>query len=169
MSDYQLNDTVHLMFTTRQFSDGVPTTLAGTPAIDIYEDATATPIVTGETLVTDLNTVTGLNVITITATSGTGFNADGTYHAVIQAGTVGGTSVVGEVVMTPEVAKANYNVRVVALNKDATIHVERKHTGRERVLRALSWGRFKLYAKTLGQSLSNLSTNTEGQRHVDLY
>ena len=49
--DYQLESTIFLPFTTRQFSDGVPTVLAGTPAIDIYEDATATPIVTGENII----------------------------------------------------------------------------------------------------------------------
>ena len=100
MSDYQLEDTVFLPFTTRQFSDGVPTVLAGTPAIDIYEDATATPIITGETLAVSLNGVVGFNMITVTATSGSGFNAGGFYTAIIQAGTVGGVSVVGEVVAT---------------------------------------------------------------------
>lgn len=100
MSDYQLEDTIFLPFTTRQFSDGVPTVLAGTPAIDIYEDATATPIITGETLAVSLNGVVGFNMITVTATSGSGFNVGGFYTAVIQAGTVGGVSVVGEVVAT---------------------------------------------------------------------
>lgn len=113
MSDYQLNDTVHLLFTTRQFSDGVPTALSG-GVIDIYEDVTATPIVTGETLVASLNSVVGLNAITVTATSGTGFNADGTYHAVLQAGTVGGVSVVGEVVGTFTIEKDCTNWAKVA-------------------------------------------------------
>ena len=97
-SDYQLEDTIFLPFTTRQFSDGVPTVLAGTPAIDIYENATATPIVTGETLVVSLNTVVGFNMLTVTATAATGFEVGGSYTAIIQAGTVGGVSVVGEVV-----------------------------------------------------------------------
>jgi len=113
MSDYQLEDTVHLLFTTRQFSDGVPTALSG-GVIDIYEDVTATPIVTGETLVASLNSVVGLNAITITATSGTGFNADGTYHAVLQAGTVGGVSVIGEVVGTFTIEKDCTNWAKVA-------------------------------------------------------
>ena len=98
--DYQLEDTIFLPFTTRQFSDGVPTALAGTPAIDIYEDATASPIVTGETLAVSLNSVVGFNMITVVATAGDGFNAGGFYTAIIQAGTVGGVSVVGEVVAT---------------------------------------------------------------------
>ena len=96
--DYQLEDTVFLPFTTRAFATGIPTVLAGTPAIDIYEDATATPIITGETLVVSLNSVVGFNMITVTATAATGFNVGGHYTAIIQAGTVGGVSVVGEVV-----------------------------------------------------------------------
>lgn len=98
MTDYTLEDTVFLPFTTRAFVTGIPTVLAGTPAIDIYEDATATPIITGETLVVSLNSVVGYNMITVTATAATGFNAGGHYTANVQAGTVGGVSVVGEVV-----------------------------------------------------------------------
>lgn len=113
MSDYQLNDTVHLMFTSRQFSDGVPTAISG-GVVDIYEDATATPIITGETFVASLNSVVGLNVITITATSGTGFNANGTYNAVMQAGTVGGDSIIGEVVGTFTIEKDSVNWAKVA-------------------------------------------------------
>ena len=97
-SDYQLEDTVFLPFTTRAFATGIPTVLAGSPAIDIYEDATATPIITGETLVVSLNSVVGFNMITVTATAGTGFGAGQSYTAILQAGTVGGVSVVGEVV-----------------------------------------------------------------------
>lgn len=97
-SDYQLEDTVFLPFTTRAFATGIPTVLAGTPAIDIYEDVTATPIITGETLNVSLNSVVGFNMITVTATAGTGFEAGKSYTAIIEQGTVGGVSVVGEVV-----------------------------------------------------------------------
>jgi len=97
-SDYQLEDTVFLPFTTRAFATGIPTVLAGTPAIDIYEDAGTTPVITGETLVVSLNSVVGFNMITTTATAATGFEAGKSYTAIIQAGTVGGVSVVGEVV-----------------------------------------------------------------------
>lgn len=98
-ADWQLEDTVYLYFTTRQFSDGVPTALVS-GVVDIYEDATATPIVTAETLTASLNGHAGFNVITITATAASGFNAGGSYAAVMDAGTVGGTSVIGEVVGT---------------------------------------------------------------------
>jgi len=74
-SDYELEDTLFLPFTTRAFATGIPTVLSGTPAIDIYEDVTATPIITGETLAVSLNSVAGFNMITVTATAGTGFEA----------------------------------------------------------------------------------------------
>ena len=92
-SDYQLEDTIYLPFTTRAFATGIPTVLAGSPAIDIYEDVTATPIITGETLSVSLNSVAGFNMITVTATAGTGFGAGQSYTAIIQAGTVGDAAV----------------------------------------------------------------------------
>ncbi len=97
-SDYQLEDTLFLPFTTRAFATGIPTALLGTPAIDIYEDVTATPIITGETLTVSLNSVVGFNMLTVTATAATGFGAGQSYTAIIQAGTVDSVSVVGEVV-----------------------------------------------------------------------
>jgi len=97
-SDYQLEDTVFIPFTTRAFATGIPTALAGTPAIDIYEDAGTSPIITGETLAVSINSVVGYNMITVTATAGTGFEAGKSYTAIIEAGTVDSVSVVGEVV-----------------------------------------------------------------------
>lgn len=97
-SDYQLEDTVFLPFTTRAFATGIPTALLGTPLIDIYEDADATPIVTSETLVVSLNSKVGFNMITVTATAASGFEAGKSYTALINAGTVDSVSVIGEVV-----------------------------------------------------------------------
>ena len=96
-SDYQLEDTLYLPFTTRAFATGIPTALVG-GAVDIYEDVTATPIVTGETLTVSLNSVAGFNMITTTATAASGFEAGKSYTAILQAGTVDSVSVVGEVV-----------------------------------------------------------------------
>ena len=95
-SDYELEDTVYLPFTTRAFATGIPTALVS-GVVDIYEDATATPIITGETLAVTLNSVAGFNMITVTATAATGFGAGQSYTAILQAGTVGTVSVVGEV------------------------------------------------------------------------
>ena len=97
-SDYQLEDTIFLPFTTRAFATGIPTVLAGTPLIDIYEDASTTQIITGETLVVDFDSVVGLNMVTVTATNATGFEAGKSYTVIIEQGTVDSVSVVGEVI-----------------------------------------------------------------------
>ena len=96
-SDYQLEDTIYLPFTTRAFATGIPTALVS-GVIDIYEDVTATPIVTAETLTVSLNGHGGFNMITVTATGASGFGVGQSYTAILDAGTVGGVSVIGEVV-----------------------------------------------------------------------
>lgn len=97
MRTVQLGATSHFYFTTRN-SSGVPTQLAGTPAVEVYEDGSTTQITAGETLTVDFDTVTGLNHLSIAHTSANGYENGKVYHAVISTGTVGGSSVVGEVV-----------------------------------------------------------------------
>jgi hypothetical protein len=96
--DYPLAETIDFKFTTRAFADGVPTTLAGTPVIEVYEDNSLTQITAGETLTVDFDGVTGLNNLRIVATGANGYERGKSYFAVLSAGTVAGTSVVGEVV-----------------------------------------------------------------------
>lgn len=96
--DYAIGTTIYIQFTTRAFATGVPTQLTGTPAISVLEENNATPITTGITLNVDRASVTGLNEVTIVASSGNGYENGKEYAAYISTGTVGGTSVVGEVV-----------------------------------------------------------------------
>lgn len=98
MNNYALGETVHIMFSTRAFATGIPTTLAGAPVVDVYEDGGTTEITAAETLTADFDTVTGLNHLSIAATTANGFESGKVYHAVIDTGTVGGVSVVGEVI-----------------------------------------------------------------------
>jgi len=98
MRDITLGDTIYIGFTTRQFSDGVPTVLAGTPVLSTLEENNATPITAGVSVSVDRATVVGLNEATIVATSGNGYEAGKGYSLYISTGTVGGVSVVGEVV-----------------------------------------------------------------------
>jgi hypothetical protein len=98
MTDYTIGDTVYLMFTTRRFSTGAPHTLAGTPAVAVYKNENLTQITSGVTLGVDHDGVTGLNLVTIVASSGNGFETGKDYHVVITAGTVDSVSVVGEVI-----------------------------------------------------------------------
>lgn len=96
--DYPLGETLDFKFTTRQFSDGVPTQLLGTPVIEVYEDNSLVQIVVGETLTTNFDGRAGLNNLRIVATTGNGYEVGKSYAAVITVGTVGGVSVVGEVI-----------------------------------------------------------------------
>lgn len=98
MTDYTVGDTFYIAFTTRQFSTGAPFTLAGTPAVSAYENASLTQITAGITLGVDHDSVTGLNMLTIVATGGNGYESGKDYHLVITTGTVDSVSVVGEVV-----------------------------------------------------------------------
>lgn len=98
LGDFALETTVHCKFTTRSFTTGAPTVLAGTPAVEIYEDNSTTQITAAGTLTVDFDAIVGLNHLAIAATAANGFEAGKFYQAVISAGTVGGVSVVGEVI-----------------------------------------------------------------------
>lgn len=96
-SDYQLEDTVYLPFTTRAFATGIPTALVS-GVVEIYEDASVTQITGAETLTVSLDSVAGFNMIAVVATAANGFEAGKSYTAILSAGTVDSVSVIGEVV-----------------------------------------------------------------------
>ena len=98
MRDLTLEETAYFLFTTRAFSSGVPTTLSGSPVLSVLESNNATPITAGVSVAVDRASVTGLNQATIVATAANGYEAGKSYAAYISTGTVGGVSVVGEVV-----------------------------------------------------------------------
>ena len=95
--DYKLEDSVYILFTTRAFATGIPGVLSAA-TVAVYEDVTATPIETSIAVTETLNSINGLNAVTIAAQAASGYNAGGHYHVVIEAGTVDSVSVVGEVV-----------------------------------------------------------------------
>lgn len=96
--DRTLEDTFFIAFTTRAFATGIPTVLSGVPVVSAYEDAGTTEITAGITLGADHDTVAGLNMLTIVATAANGYESGKDYNLVITTGTVGGVTVVGEVV-----------------------------------------------------------------------
>lgn len=96
--DRTLDSTFYIQFTTRAFATGIPTLLAGTPVISAYEDGSLTQITAGITLGVDHDSVSGLNLVTIVATTANGFELGKDYNLVITTGTVDSVSVVGEVV-----------------------------------------------------------------------
>lgn len=94
--DFSLGKTLYVTFTTS--AQGVPTTLSGSPVVSVYPNGSTTELTAGVTLTVDLDSLTGLNLVTIVATSGNGFATATNYDVVVTAGTVGGISVVGYVV-----------------------------------------------------------------------
>lgn len=98
--DITLEDTIDIKFTTRSFSTGAPTTLAGTPVISAYPGNSVTQLTAGITLTVDFDSVTGLHNVRVVATAANGYATATNYSLVITTGTVGGVSVVGEVIGT---------------------------------------------------------------------
>lgn len=99
LGDVPLGETVNFNFNTLG-SDGAPITIAGTPAIEVYEDGGTTQITAGTTLTEDFDTVTGLHNIAIVATGANGYEA-GKYYSVVIAGTTptaDSVSILGRVV-----------------------------------------------------------------------
>lgn len=89
--------TLNFKFTTRA-ATGVPTSLVG-GVVKVYKaNETDTEINTGVTLTADFDTVTGLNNVLIDLSAAAFYATGQDYAIVITVGTVGGVSVVGEVV-----------------------------------------------------------------------
>lgn len=98
MRDITLEDTIIEGFSTRAFGTGVPTTLAGTPVLSVLEGGNATPITSGVSVSVDRASVAGTHEFTVVATAANGYENGKSYSVYISTGTVGGTSVVGEIV-----------------------------------------------------------------------
>ncbi len=111
MRDITLGDTIKFDFTTRQFSDGVPTTLAGSPVLSVHEEGNDTFITAGVSIDVDIgaSAVAGLNEGAVIATGGNGYEAGKSYSVFISTGTVGGVSAVGEVVHQFRIQSAPVN------------------------------------------------------------
>lgn len=102
LGDYTEDATnLNFSFTTRNTS-GVPTVLAGTPVIAVYKaNETGTEKTSAETYITlavDFDSIVGLNHVLIDLNGDVFFAVGADYKVVITTGTVGGGSVVGEVV-----------------------------------------------------------------------
>jgi len=111
--DIQLADTIYWTFTTVS-TTGAPTVLTGSPTATAYTDGGTTQSATGVTLTADFDSVVGLNLITVVATGANGFATGETIDIVLDAGTVGGTTVVGYSVGTFSIERNPVNWNRVA-------------------------------------------------------
>jgi hypothetical protein len=105
LGDRALGSTVTFQFTTSV--NGVPTALAGSPVVSVYGSNSSTPITAGVTWTGSYNSTTGLNNVSIVATSGNGFADGRDYSAVITTGTLAGISMVGYQIGTFSISLGN--------------------------------------------------------------
>ena len=99
LGDFDAGSVLYFKFTTFRPSTGAPFTLAGTPAISVYKDASTTQSTSGVTLTADFDSVTGLNHVAIDTSADGAFYAAGSFFdVVVTTGTVDSVSAVGVVV-----------------------------------------------------------------------
>ena len=95
--DYNIDDSVYILFTTRAFATGIPGTLSAA-TVAVYSNVTATPVQTAVAVTESLNAIAGLNAVTLACTTANGYAAGESYHVVLESGSVDSVSVAGEVV-----------------------------------------------------------------------
>lgn len=95
LGDRFLSSTFYTKFTTVNAS-GVPTTLGSTPSLQFYVNAGVTAFTAGLSLDVDLNSITGMNHVTVIATTSATAWATGTdVQVIVATGTVSGVSIKG--------------------------------------------------------------------------
>jgi hypothetical protein len=96
VGDYALGDTVYCKFGTVRPSTGASFTLAGSPVVSAYPNNSTTQLTAGITLTVDFDGVTGMNNLTVVASSGNGYATATFYSLQITTGTVDSVSVTGQ-------------------------------------------------------------------------
>ena len=95
LGDFAIGKSVQHKFMTVNAS-GKPTTLGDSPTLLIYANGSVSGVASGLTLTTDFDTKTGLNHVTMLATSSvTGITSGAEYQIVIATGSVSGVSLAG--------------------------------------------------------------------------
>ena len=97
IGDVALDTPVHILFNTRSFTTGVPTSLSGSPSAVVYVDNNANELAI-VALFVDWDGKVGLNRCGFTVNAANGFTAGTNCYVVLAAGTVGGASVANTVV-----------------------------------------------------------------------
>lgn len=114
LGDFDASAVIYGKFTTFRPSTGAAYTLAGSPALSVYKDASTTQSTTGVTMTADFDSVTGLNHFAVdTSADGTFYSAGSFFDIVVTTGTVDSVSVVGAVV-------ASFTLRKTSALKPST-------------------------------------------------
>jgi hypothetical protein len=99
LGDYAAGTPIFGKFSTFRPSTGAAFTLAGSPALSVYKDASTTQSAAGVTLTVDFDGVVGFHHFTIDTSADAAFYSAGSnFDVVITAGTVDGVSIAGAVV-----------------------------------------------------------------------
>jgi hypothetical protein len=119
IGDFSAGAVARYLFATT--AGGVPTTLAGTPAVSIYKDNNTSEGTTGVSLSVDYDSRTGLNLLAIDLSADpTFFSAASDFTAVITAGTIGGATAVGRVLCQFSIANRSTSAILTLLTTVAT-------------------------------------------------
>ena len=122
LGDFDISAVIYGKFTTFRPSSGAPYTLAGTPALSVYKDASTTESTTGVTLTVDFDARTGMNHFAIdTSADGTFYSAGSFFDIVITTGTVDSVSLVGSVVANFTIVKNSSTKSVTVVETGLTL------------------------------------------------
>lgn len=119
--DRLLGNSLSFKFTSVNVS-GAPTTLGGGPIVSVYVDGSTVQFVSGVTLTTDFDGVTGLNHLAVAATSGNGFAIGHDYEFVVTNGTAGGVSYVGYAIGSFSIGMCTQAIVNAVLDEDISLH-----------------------------------------------
>lgn len=117
IGNFNAGGTIRFYFNTQK-ADGTPITLAGSPAVAVYKDASDTQSTAGVTLNVGFDSVTGLHQVIIdTSADGTFYSAGSDFSVQLTAGTVDSVSVAGKVLRSFSLAnRGNVTVGSIANN-----------------------------------------------------
>ena len=99
LGDFAGDSSINFLFPTRN-DIGLPTTFAGSPSLVVYKNGSTTETSAGITLTVDFDGVTGQNHVAVDLSADAFYVTQADYTLAVAAGTVDGTSVVGETLAT---------------------------------------------------------------------
>lgn len=130
IGDFRLGATIYHKFTAID-ATGLPFTIGGVLAVEVYPNGSLTQVTGGITVTEDFDGVTGLHHIEIAATGGNGYATATDYSVVISVGTVDGVSAVGYKVFSFSIENRSALMpatagRTLAVESDGMAHADLK-------------------------------------------